>query len=308
MTVEIRSWDVSVGHRVDGEPWKVRFIELEGSAGGPTTAFIAGIYGDKPLGCLAIHELRRRLAGSDLKGRVILVPAANPPAFGTGTRISPDHLYLNRRFPGSPTGFVTDQIAHAIFTELVSLADCVIDLQPGTPVTAMRYIYDYGDPEFTASFGYLPMFVGRPIEGQLSVVAAAKGLKSSLPEFSGGPVDDLSTGVEGCLNVLRYRGQLGGRMTGPKKLPVIRRWRSFHPSTAGILQYRYGPADVGKPVTRGLLGWVADIFTGARAEEFVLDEDGAILLLATTTPATTQPGNLGLMIGFPESEIEVPQV
>lgn len=109
------------------------------------------------------------------------------------------------------------------------------------------------------------------------------------------------------MNVLRYRGQLGGKTTGPKRLPVIKRLRMFHPSTAGILQYRYSPADVGKPVTKGLLGWVANIVTGEHVEEFVLDEDGAILLLATNTPATTLPGNLGLMVGFPHDEIDVPQ-
>lgn len=307
MSVAMRFWDEPVGHRADGDPWKVRFFELQGSESGPTTAFIAGIYGDKPLGCLAVHELQRRLIDTKLKGRVILIPAANPPAFGTGTRINPDHLYLNRRFPGQPAGFVTDQLAHHISRKLFELCDCIVDLQPGTPLTAQCYIYDYGNREFTASFGYLPMVIDRPIEGQLTVVAAAKGLCTSLPEFSGGPVTDISVGVEGALNVLRYRGQLGGKTTGPKRLPVIKRLRFFHPSNAGILQYRYGPADVGKPVTKGLLGWVANVLTGEHLEEFVLDEDGAILLLATTTPATTLPGNLGMTIGFPHDEIDVPQ-
>src|ERR1700742_1348471 len=148
-----RSWDIEVGRRVDGAPWRLLYVELKGSSPGPVTAFIAGIYGDKPLGCLAIHELQRRLAGSDLKGAVVLVPAANARALTVGTRINPDHLYLNRRFPGQPKGFLTDQVAHALFRELMQLSDCIVDLQPGTPVTGMRYIYDYGDLAFTASFG-----------------------------------------------------------------------------------------------------------------------------------------------------------
>ncbi len=302
-----RTWDIEVGRRVDGEPWRLRFVELKGNSPGPTTAFIAGIYGDKPLGCLAIHELQRRLSTLELKGTVVLVPAANPPALTVATRINPDHLYLNRRFPGQAKGFLTDQLAHALFSELMRLSDSIVDLQPGTPVTGMRYIYDYGDLAFTASFGHLPVIAGRPIEGQLSVAAAAAGARSSLAEFSGGPVADLSTGVEGCLNVLRYRGQLGGKITGPKRLPLIRRLRFFHPSTAGILQGRYGPADVGKPVERGPIAFVANAVDGARAEEFELEEDG-ILLLATTTPAVVTPGMFGFMVGHPEGDVEVPQV
>ena len=307
MSATTRFWDESVGHRADGQPWRVRFVEIKGSASGPRTAFIAGMYGDKPMGCLAIHELQSRLADSAIKGSVILIAAANPPAFDTGTRLSPDHLEFNRRFPGQATGFVTDQLAHRISRTLFDLCDCIVDLQPGTTLINRSYIADYGDREFTASFGYLPVIIDRPFDGQLSKVAADRGLQSSLAEWGGGPDNDLAVGVEGSLNVLRYRGQLGGKTTGPKKVPLIKRVRMFHPSTAGILRYRLGPADVGKPVPRGLLGWVASIVTGEHLEEFVLDEDGAVLMLAANTPTTCAPGDRGLMVGFPYDEIDVPQ-
>ena len=307
MSAAIRFWDEPVGRQADGSPWQIRFVEIMGSESGPATAFISGMYGDKPMGCLAVHELQARLAGSTLKGRVILIPAANPPAFGTGTRLSPDHLEFNRRFPGQPDGFLTDQLTHHISRKLFDLCDCIVDLQPGTPLINRSYIADYGDREFTASFGYLPVIIDRPFEGQLSKVAAARGLRSSLAEWGGGPDTELSVGVEGALNELRYRGQLGVKTTGPKKLPLIKRVRMFHPSTAGILQYRVSAAEVGAPVAKGLLGWVASIATGEHLEEFVLDEDGAVLLLASNTPATCAAGDRGLMVGFPFAEIEVPQ-
>ena len=307
MSVETRDWYEPVGRRADGKSWQVRFVEIKGSESGPATAFISGMYGDKPMGCLAVHELQRRLESSTLKGSVILIPAANPPAFDTGTRLSPDHLEFNRRFPGQSTGFVTDQLTHLISRKLFDLCDCIVDLQPGTPLINRSYIADYGDREFTASFGYLPVIIDRPFDGQLSLVATARGMHSSLAEWGGGPATDISVGVEGALNVLRYRGQLGGKTTGPKKVPLIKRVRMFHPSTAGILQYRYSAADVGKPVKKGLLGWVASIADGEHLEEFVLEEDGAKLLLAANTPATCAAGDRGLMVGFPYDEIDVPQ-
>ena len=136
MGVTTRTWDIAVGGRIDGDPWPVRVVELTGSRSGPTTAFVSGIFGDKPLACLALHELERRLEVVDLRGTVLLVPAANPPALDAGTRISPDSLYLNRRFPGQPTGALTDQIAHHLTEQVLRRADAVVDLHSGTPTAA----------------------------------------------------------------------------------------------------------------------------------------------------------------------------
>ena len=56
MSVSVTSWDVDVpGKRIDGEPWRIRFHELQGSRPGPSTAIVAGIIGDKPLAVLAVH-------------------------------------------------------------------------------------------------------------------------------------------------------------------------------------------------------------------------------------------------------------
>ena len=305
MKPAVRSWNVSVGHRVGAEPWKIRFVELRGEQPGPATAVVAGIFGDKPLGCLAVLDLERRLRGLDLRGTVVLVPAANPPALEAGTRLSPDGLFLNRRFPGLPTGALTDQIAHHLMAELRERVDAVVDLHSGTPTMALHYTYDYGDPTFTASFGYLPVIVGHPHEGQLSVAATRAGCKSSLPEFGGGPFRDVTVGVEGCLNVLRFRGQLDGPPTGPRRVPLIERLTFFTPSATGVLRGRVSPEQVGQVIEPGLIGWVEDAATGERFEEFSI-EAPALLLLADNSPRMVAPGAFTYMVGYPSGEIEVP--
>ena len=298
------SWDVPVGHRVGSEPWKIRFVELRGAQPGPATAIVAGIFGDKPLGCLAVHALGRRLQGLDLRGTVVLVPAANPPALEVGTRLSPDALFLNRRFPGAPTGPLTDQIAHHVLAELRARVDAVVDLHSGTPTMALHYTYDYGDTAFTASFGYMPVIVGYPHEGQLSVAATRAGMRSSLPEFGGGPFRDVGIGVDGCLNVLRYRGHLDGPPTGPRRVPMIQRITFFSPSATGVLR-GVTPDRVGQPVEPGVLGWIEDAATGARVEEFSIAEP-ALLLLAEQSPRMVAPGAFAYMVGYPSGEIDVP--
>ena len=306
MGVTTRSWDIAVGRRVDGEPWRVRVVELTGSRSGPTTAFVAGVFGDMPLACLALHELGRRLAALELGGTVLLVPAANPPALEAGTRVSPDHLYLNRRFPGQRAGALTDQLAHRLTEEVLERADAVVDLHSGTPTLGLWYTYDYGDLEFSASFGHLPILVGRAIEGQLSVAVTRRGGRSCLPEFAGGVNGDPTVGVEGCLNVLRYRGQLDGAPTGPRSIPLIEDVEFFFPSVSGILRGRYGTGDVGKPVEPGVIGAVVSAATGETLEEFLVQDRPAVLLLASTTPMMVAPGDFAYMVGYPSGEVEVP--
>ena len=305
--VAISQRDITVGRRIDGQPWQIRVIELVGSRQGPTTAFVAGVFGDKPLGCLALHELARRLPELDVRGTVLIIPAANPPALEVGTRVSPDHLYLNRRFPGQPTGFLTDQVAHHLGAEIFERADCIVDLHSGTPTMGLGYTYDYGDVEFTASFGYLPIIVGHEIEGQLSVAATRAGARSCLPEFGGGINGDPTVGVEGCLNVLRHRGQIDGAMTGPKRLPIVRDIEFFMPSVSGALIGRVGTGDVGKSVEPGTIGRVVNVTSGETLEEFaVKDHRPALLLLARTTPTIVAPGDFAFMVGYPDGEIEMP--
>src|SRR5690348_400400 len=113
MSLQVRT--LSVGKRVDGEPWRIPMIELRGSSPGPSTAFVAGVYGDKALSCLTLTTLAAQLDAGALRGTVYLIPAANPAALEVGTRINPDHFYLNRRFPGAPSGALTDQLAHRVF-------------------------------------------------------------------------------------------------------------------------------------------------------------------------------------------------
>ena len=302
------TWEVPVGRRADGQPWNLRFVEVTGSRPGPTTAFVSGIFGDKPLGVMALWGLLQRLEESDeLAGTVVLCPAANPPALEVGTRVSPDHLYLNRVFPGASRGFLTNQVAAALIGTLTERTDCVVDLHSGTPTMALWYSYDYGNPEFTASFGYTPVVCNFGQQGQLCQAIADAGGTAALVEFGGGALGDPAVGVEGCLNVLRYRGQLGGTSTGPRTVPLIDGDVSLYmPSQVGVLTSRYQTDEVGRPIEAG---WVAQLdcpATGGRLEDFAIERSGGLLMLANTSPTMIGPGDFGSVVAFPSGEIAVP--
>jgi uncharacterized protein len=99
---------------------------------GPTALFVSGNHGDEYEGQVALCNLARSLDPARIKGRVILLPMANFPAGMAGRRTSPiDEGNLNRSFPGSPDGTVTQQIAYFIESTLLPMANLVCDLHSG---------------------------------------------------------------------------------------------------------------------------------------------------------------------------------
>ena len=308
--VEVKSHDAEVGCRVDGTPWQIRFMIVEGKSAGPTTAFVAGIFGDKPLATLALWQLAEVLADEpSLSGRVVLCPAANPYALETGTRVSSDHLYLNRVFPGTDKGFLTNQIAHAVLTTILDETDHVVDVHSGTPSMALWYTYDYGNLEFSSSFGYTPVVTNFAQPGQLSKAVVDAGGSSMLVEFGGGALSDPAVGVSGCLNVLRYRGHLTGKMTGPQAIPLIDGDVSlYQPSATGMLVSCYDTDKVGTEIKQGLVASLVCPGTGKILEEFNEDRGEALLLLANASPSMLSAGDFGAALGYSNGSIDLPAV
>lgn len=173
----------------------------------------------------------------------------------------------------------------------------MIDLHSGSPTMALAYTYDYGDRELSASFGYHPVVAGHTAPGQLGLLAEELGISFILPEFGGGPLGEVTVGVEGTLNVLRYREQLSGGPTGTETVPLVERKQLFRASTHGVLVDGLArPADVGRPIGAGELGRVLDVATGETIERFEIELD-SVLLMARTTPMMIRPGDFAFMTG-----------
>ena len=99
---------------------------------GPTALLTGANHGDEYEGPVALQELALTLDASAIRGRVIIVPAFNFPAFKAGTRTSPiDQGNLNRLFPGRPDGSITEKIADYFQRYLLPMADVVLDFHSG---------------------------------------------------------------------------------------------------------------------------------------------------------------------------------
>ncbi len=168
---------------------------------GPTALLVAGNHGDEWEGQLVLSELLRELEPAAVRGRVMVLPCANLPASLAGTRTSPlDGGNLNRSFPGSADGTVTQQLAHFIATELIPRADLVLDLHSGG--SSLMYLpctlaTEHEDPATLAAhvaairaFGLPHAYLQGRAEGQggvrtLGAVAEGRGILSIATELGG---------------------------------------------------------------------------------------------------------------------------
>ncbi|NPC57904.1 succinylglutamate desuccinylase/aspartoacylase family protein [Caenimonas soli] len=99
---------------------------------GPTVLLTGGNHGDEYEGPIALMKLMRRMREMEIRGRLIVVPGLNMPALLNGSRTSPiDGANLNRVFPGTRNGSLTEMIAHYADTELFPRADLVFDIHAG---------------------------------------------------------------------------------------------------------------------------------------------------------------------------------
>lgn len=99
---------------------------------GPTALLTGANHGDEYEGPIALVDLARSVTRNDVRGRIIIVPFMNYPAFRAARRVSPiDGGNLNRLFPGRPDGTVSEKIADFFQRTLLPMADFVLDLHSG---------------------------------------------------------------------------------------------------------------------------------------------------------------------------------
>ena len=208
---------------------------------GPTALFISGTHGDEYEGQVALCNLARSLRHEDIKGRVILLPAANLPAAIAGTRTSPiDDGNLNRLFPGDPLGGVTDQIAYYIEHELVARADIVVDLHSGG--SSLHYVpsalmqQDDDNPArqaklvaalkaFAAPISYVGHHQPGQGGGRTTSGAAYRQGKLALGSELGGSGTLTTAGLEiaerGLRNILAHMGILPESVAQPRPIRIL---------------------------------------------------------------------------------------
>jgi predicted deacylase len=280
---------------------------------GPVLALVAGTHGMEYVPIVALQRLRGAIDPATLRGTVVLVHVANLPSFLRRTiYYSPvDGKNLNRVFPGSPEGTLSERIADVITREVIARADVVIDLHCGDGNEWLRpytYWIATGDPEVARRSRELALAFGlerivvdreRPTDPRASVylsnTAVLRG-KPALTTETGGlaRVDEASIALveRGVAGVLRH---LGMREDGPPPVvaPVwIERHVVLRAGATGLLTALVeagARVEADAPVAR-----IAD-FHGRPLEEIRAPFAGEVLYVVATPPIST--GEPVAMIG-----------
>ncbi len=230
---------------------------------GPSILLMAGNHGDEYEGQVTLARLIHDLEGSDIRGRVIVMPAANLPAAMASARVSPlDSGNLNRAFPGEPDASPTWQIAHYIDSVLVPICSAWLDLHSGG--SSMDYLpfagfYVSGDEALDARGEAIMLAFGAPRSVRVTArpdprLAAATAHRRKIPYFGGEWGGGGSVSPDGVLltrhGVLRVLAHLGVLRT-IDRFDVPPAGKTQHLEWGGYDYYAFAPeAGLFEPVVR----------------------------------------------------------
>ncbi len=266
----------------------------QGATAGPTLCVVAGIHGDE----INSFEIARRafkaIDPQQLKGSMIVIPAANSLGFRTMNRYMIDRRDLNRAFPGSVKGSVASIVANAIFERVIPRCDSLIDLHTGSNFrTNMPQIrVDMTDAKSLAlaeSFGVGVMVDGAGPDGSLRREAVKAGVAAIIYE-SGPPYvfleREIENGTRGVLNVMDQLGMYATPGEKSKVQKLVRSgWIRVPRGQGGIFLTQ---VKLGDRVQAGdLLGTVTDPVTDIGHE---IRSDRAGIVIGAALPAVVLSG------------------
>jgi predicted deacylase len=305
---------LTIGATPDGAPIESPVVILRGAADGPVVWMHACVHGNEYCGTYTVHEFLRSLDPAALKGAVIAFPALNITAFRMRQRSSPFEQFnntdMNRCFPGAPAGGLTEQMAHAVFTQLKRWATHFIDFH--TAYTADTRWALYPDPGGEVSrvsrimadaFGYahtLPT-PARTLATSALMSAGREGIPGFLAEIGGmGSNFDRETvldGAERLRNIGRAIGLLEGAVTNYGPLTTF---SDFHWATAPRGGLFRSHVKCGDTLTKGQrIGTYYDVFGD---EDGVAEAPASGIVLAIHTGPIIPQGDVLVHIGLDPRE------
>ncbi len=221
----------------DSSRVRIPLVVVHGAEPGPVLWVGSTVHGDEIPGCEVIRRLtRERVDPKGLRGTVVAAPVQHPVAYLTSTRLTDhDGLNINRVFPGSPTGTLTQRIAYDLFHQGIAKADVVLDIHSNAIGAVSFNIVRTGreGKAWDAQWGLAEAFgisisvgpVGHlGLSGTLQDAAIEAGKPALTVELSGGYVweePSVRAGVTGVLNVMKSLEMLDGPPEPQTEVQVI---------------------------------------------------------------------------------------
>ena len=263
-----RTVDLPVAELYTRAPLTMPVHVINGRRAGPTLFVCAAVHGDELNGVEIIRRLLKLKSLRSLRGALLAVPIVNVHGFLDLSRYLPDRRDLNRSFPGSGKGSIAARLAHLFATEIVTHADCGIDIHTGAihrkNLPQIRANLDDERTMELAQAFEVPVLINANVrDGSLREYAAERGIPMLLYEAGEALRFDemgIRGGLKGVVNVMRELGMLPAKKRASRSLqPVVASGSSWiRAPGSGILRAHVKPGD---RVRQGkLMGVIGDAF------------------------------------------------
>jgi len=286
----------------------VPFVEVTGSADGPTLTVIAGVHGCEYASMDGVRRWLRSLEGRELHGRVRAVPVLNVTAFAARSPfvVPEDGKNLNRSFPGDQAGTLAERLAYDAFTQLITGSDAYVDAHCGDLVEALEpfALYEAGPAEDMArelAVAYGLSYVirqaagpGRAVTGTSSSAAAAAGIPAITAEAGGcGLVEEhaVAMHVAGLDGVLAKLGMATARQpAAPPAEPAY--YGQFLWPRCRKAGWWAPTVKAGDAVAAGQVIGTVGSLDGAIVQETISAPADGVVIFVTSSPAVADDGLL----------------
>lgn len=288
---------------------------INGAKPGPRIFLNAVSHGDAYTGIRVIKQVLEEVDVNTLSGTIIAVPCANPIAFEWDSRNTPvDMNNLNRNFPGSTTGWFTDQLAD-IVCSICHEADMLIDWHGGSYGTAIHYILmKKAEGELSQqildlglAYGLEFYYNGAPAgpaakyTGTLTDYMIGLGKPAIVAEIGSGsdlPFDQVGISVRGVFNVMRKMGMYPGDPIVPETQYLIKKRPLLRPKNGGLFVPKLGFDYLNKSVPEGtLLAEIISPITLDVIEQIHAPCKETVFLNMRAYPTKVHPGDYAYILG-----------
>jgi predicted deacylase len=233
-----QTWSVlKAGKLASGTAVEIPVAVINGAEPGPCIYVQAACHGVEINGVEALRRLLEELQAAELKGTLIVVPAANILAFQQGTTNTPfDDENMNRVWPGKPDGNISSRMAHVLWENAIKHADYVVDLHTGYSTMATHTVFMEGRPEcleLARVFGARILLMEEQDEeweqegfqGKLRNTATNAGIPAICPELGGRArfeEERIVEGLNGLRNTLKHFNMIEGEALIPQNQLIVR--------------------------------------------------------------------------------------
>lgn len=286
---------------------------LRGRTAGPTLALVSGTHGSEVAPIVALQRVAAMVDPGALRGTLLIVHVANPPSFlGRTIYYSPvDGKNLNRMYPGSLSGTLSERIAYIITTEIIERADYLVDMHAGDGNESLRpYTYwnklgldprvDSIAREMALAWGSDHIIIDTTrtrdrvhsiytqntahIRGKPALTTETGGLGAPEPAM-------VERNVDGAFRMLRFLGMLPGPVLKIEAPVWLAPYEVLTSPESGVW---HAAVERGETVSKGrVIGVLTDFFGRVLAE--VKSPLDGVVMYVVATPAMNKGEPVGMV-------------